>query len=82
MIAAAVEKQEEAKRYLERALALNPKFDARQATVASKTLQEVGRASVPATGLEPAFARYTGIGAFSRTDTVTSMPRKAEDAPK
>jgi tetratricopeptide (TPR) repeat protein len=51
MIAAALEKQEEAKRYLARALTLNPKFDARQAAVASKALQEVGRAIVPATGL-------------------------------
>ena len=51
MIAAALEKPEEAKRYLEHALALNPKFDARQAAVASKALQEAGRAIVPAAGL-------------------------------
>ena len=38
MIAAAVGKRAEAQAYLERALALNPKFDLRQAAIAAKTL--------------------------------------------
>jgi tetratricopeptide (TPR) repeat protein len=41
MIAAALDKQAEAKQNLERALALNPKFDVRQAAVATKTLEAI-----------------------------------------
>lgn len=43
MIAAAVGKKTDAKGYLERALALNPRFDVRQAPIAAKTLAGLGR---------------------------------------
>jgi tetratricopeptide (TPR) repeat protein len=42
MIAAALGKKDEAKKYLERALALNPKFDLRQVARAEAALKELG----------------------------------------
>jgi tetratricopeptide (TPR) repeat protein len=41
MIAASLGEKEEARKQLERALTLNPKFDFRQAAIAAKTLEEV-----------------------------------------
>ena len=43
MIARALGKSEEARKHLTRALALNPRFDARQAPLARKALEEMGR---------------------------------------
>ena len=43
MIAAALGRKPDAKKYLERALSLNPKFDIRQAPAAAKALDAVIR---------------------------------------
>jgi tetratricopeptide (TPR) repeat protein len=52
MIAAAAHRPAAAKEYLERALALNPKFDPRQAAVAAKTLAAPNYAAVQPPSIE------------------------------